>query len=173
MRYFTLLALFVIACSFSYSQYVERGFIKAGFHAGSPMGTASEFSTLTFGFDFFQHYGISEEFDIGFASGFTNAFGKTEEVQVGNFSINGDFNNLQFVPVAGLLRFYPHRYLSVGGDIGYALALNEGLGGGLYYRPTLNFDVTNNTGFYVSYTAIQLEDLSWSTVTAGIMFLFE
>lgn len=172
MKHLILLTVLVFACTFVNGQYVERGFIKAGFHAGMPMSQASDFSTFTFGFDFFQHYGISEEFDIGFTAGFTNAFGETEEVQAGNFTINGDFNNLQFIPVAGLVRFYPQRYVNIGADVGYALGLNEGLGGGLYYRPTVNFDITENTGFYVSYTSIALEDLTWATMTGGIIFQF-
>ncbi|NKI31893.1 hypothetical protein [Croceivirga thetidis] len=172
MKQLSLLIVLFFVCAFVQSQYIERGFMKAGFHAGMPTSQSADFSSFTFGFDFFQHYGISEEFDIGFATGFTNAFGKTEQVQVGDFSINGDFNNLQFIPAAALLRYYPQRYLNIGADVGYALALNQGLGGGLYYRPTINFDVTENTGFYVSYTNIELEELKWSTITGGLIFTF-
>lgn len=172
MKHFSLLTILFFSVNLLKAQYVERGFIKAGFHAGVPMSQASDFSTFTFGFDFFQHYGISEEFDIGFATGFTNAFGKTEQAQTGDFSIDGDFNNIQFIPAAALVRYYPQRYLSIGGDVGYALALNQGLGGGLYYRPTFNFDFNDNTGFFISYSNILLEDLTWSTLTGGIVFQF-
>ena len=162
----------LFCCSILWGQHVDRTFIKAGFHAGMPLGDAENFSNFTLGFDFYYHVGLSKVFDTGFTSGFTNAFGKTEEVQVGDFSIAGDFNNLQFVPVAAMFRYYPALRFNLGGDVGYALALNEGLGGGLYYRPTVNFDISDNSGLYFSYTAIQLEDLTWSTVTAGLMFQF-
>lgn len=151
---------------------VDREVLKAGLNAGVPIGDAADISSFTLGLDLAFHIGVSRAFDLGFATGFTNAFGKTESISQGGISIEGDFDNVQFVPLAGLLRIYPSQGVNFGADVGYALGLNDGNGGGLYYRPIVSVNVAQTTELTFSYTGISLDGGTWSTVTLGVLFTF-
>ena len=150
---------------------VDRSFFKAGFHAGIPVGDAAEISSFSLGLDLYQHFGISKTLDIGLATGFTNAFIK-EEIQLGDIVLETEFDNVQFLPAAVFFRYYPSLKVNLGCDFGYALGINEGNEGGLYYRPTLNFEVARNAGLNFSYTGINQDNATWSTITGGVTFLF-
>ncbi len=165
------LLFFSILASPIFSQ-VDRDFLKVGLNAGIPIGDAADFSSFTIGLDVGYHIGVSRAFDLGFATGFTNAFGKTETVSQGGITIEAEFENVQFVPLAGLIRFYPSQGVNLGVDVGYALGLNEGSEGGLYYRPILAVSVADTTELTASYTGIQLDGIDWNTVTLGVLFRF-
>ena len=153
------------------AQYVDRTFFKAGVHAALPVGDAADIASFGLGLDLYQHWGITKTIDLGVATGFTNAFVK-DEITSGDIVIETEFDNVQFLPLAALVRFYPALKFNIGADIGYALGINEGNEGGFYYRPTLNFEVGGNTGLYFSYTGINNDGGTWATVTGGLLILF-
>lgn len=147
----------------SMAQYVDRSSFKAGFHAGLPVGDASDVSSFALGLDLAYHWGVSEMFDAGLASGFINAFEETES--------EGGFGDYQIIPLAAALRLYPTYDFKLGADVGYAVGINEGNEGGFYLRPTMGYNISGNTELNVSYMNIS-NNGNFSMVALGILFLF-
>lgn len=153
---------------------VDKDKFKVGFNAALPIGDAADFSSFSLGLDVQYHYGVSKVFDLGIATGFTNAFGKTETISDGTITIEADFDNVQFVPVAGAVRIFPtvRSRVSFGADLGYAVGISDGNDGGFYYRPTLAVNTGATTELTFSYTGISLDGGSWETLTLGVLFGF-
>lgn len=142
----------------------DRSSFKAGFIAGLPVGDAADVSSFSVGLDANYHWGVSELLDLGLATGFIHAFGETLDNQT-------EFEDIQFLPVAGSIRIYPTYHFKFGGDIGYGVGINEGNDGGLYYRPIVGYNITGNTELNVSYTAVN-NDATFGIAMVGILFLF-
>ncbi|WP_431124512.1 hypothetical protein [Flagellimonas flava] len=163
MRRTYLVAIALFAFVFSMSAQ-DRSNFKAGFSAGIPVGDAENISSFSIGLDVNYHWGVSELLDAGVATGFINAFGETLENQT-------EFEDIQFIPVAGSVRIYPTYHFKFGVDAGYAVGINEGNDGGLFYRPVVGYNITGNTELNVSYTAVE-NDGTFAIATVGILFLF-
>lgn len=169
--FFSLVVVLAFAHTLQ-SQYVDRSNFRAGINAGLVQGDFSEAYSLTLGLDIYQHWGISKEVDLGLATGFLNAFGEERELSAGGTTVTTEFGNVQFIPLAGSFRVYPSSGFKLGGDIGYALGINEGNSGGLYYRPSIGVDINGgNTELNVSYFAVN-DEVTFSAVMAGILILF-
>jgi hypothetical protein len=170
-KYFVLLVLCTIGSKVS-AQYVDRSFFKAGIHAGVTLGDAADFSNLGMGLDLYQHWGVSKMIDIGLATGVQYYFGLDSTIDIGPQSITTRGEDTIYLPLAALFRFYPTKTINLGGDIGYAVGLNDFTEGGFYYRPTLSFDLSPSSALNFSYMGIQGEAITWSTVTGGVIFRF-
>lgn len=167
-----LLTLCLLVSTFSaMAQQVDRSRIKAGLHAGIPVADAADISKFSIGLDIAHHWGVSELIDAGLATGFINAFGETNTVTVGNVTVESEFEDFQFVPLAGALRLYPTYDFNFGADVGYAVGINEGNEGGFYVRPSMGYNITGNTELNVSYINIS-NDGNFSIVALGVLFLF-
>lgn len=171
MKTFYIAICFLVA-SFSAEAQIDRTNFRAGVNAGLVVGDFSEAYSLTLGVDIYQHWGVSKELDLGIATGFSNAFGEKESSSVGGVTVQTEFDNAQFIPVAGSLRIYPTSGFKIGADVGYAIGLNEGNDGGFYYRPSMGVDVSGgSTEINVSYFAVN-GDANFSTVLLGFLILF-
>lgn len=163
------LCVFFLLCilAFNLNAQVDRTNFRGGVHGGMVVGDLSEGYSLTLGVDLYQHWGVSREIDLGIATGFTNAFGETN-----NDILQDGFPNIQFVPLAGSFRVYPTSGFKFGGDIGYALGVNKGNEGGFYYRPSVGFDMSGgSTELNFSYFAVN-GDVTFSSILVGLLFLF-
>ena len=162
--------------SFSFSalaQDVDRTSFKAGFYAGLPIGDAADFSSFGMGLDLGYHWGVSELFDVGVATGFMNAFGETETVQMGEIELETDYNDFQIVPLALALRIYPTYAFKLGADLGYGVGIDQGNEGGFYWRPTMGINLSGNTELNASYLNVNSnEAFDFSMLTLGVIFLF-
>ena len=172
MRKYFLISFFILLGYQITAQYVDRSFFKAGFHASTTFGDASNFSNLGMGVDLYQHWGVSKKFDLGIATGIQYFFGLDSTEDVGPTAVTIRGEDSVYLPLAGFFRFYPIKSINLGGDIGYAVGLNEFTEGGFYYRPTLSFDLSPTSALNFSYTAVQGDVLTWSTVTGGVIFRF-
>lgn len=169
---FLLAVIAMVGISFSsMAQYVDRTNFRAGLIAGIPVGDASDISSFSLGLDIAYHIGASELLDLGFATGFINAFGDTTTISGGAIDLETEFDDFQFIPVAGSLRIYPTYDFKFGADVGYAVGVNEGNEGGFYLRPIIGYNITGNTELNVSYVNIS-NDGNFSIATLGILFLF-
>lgn len=166
--YYFLVLIFI---SFSVQSQVDRTNLRVGINAGTVVGDASDFYSFSLGLDVLHVWGLSREIDLGFATGFSNAFGEKQTLDAGGVVIETEFDNAQFIPLAGALRIYPAYGFKLGADVGYALGINEGIEGGFYYRPIIGVDVNGSTELNVSYSTIENEG-SFSTVLFGVLFLF-
>ncbi|MDC6367042.1 MULTISPECIES: hypothetical protein [Flavobacteriaceae] len=154
----TTITLFIICLTISAQ---DRSSFKAGFNAGLPVGDASNVSSFSVGLDVNYHWGISELLDLGFATGFINAFGESDT----------GFEDFQFIPAAGSVRIYPTYHFKFGADVGYAIGISDAMEGGLYYRPLVGYNITGNTELNVSYMVSE-DNITFSIATVGILFLF-
>lgn len=172
MRVF-LVILFLLTAGLSMqAQRVDRTNFRAGINGGLVVGDFSEAYSFTLGVDLYHHWGLSREIDLGIATGFSNAFGETQEASGDDISVTTKFDNIQFVPLAGSLRIYPTDGFKFGADVGYALGINSGNEGGLFYRPSIGIDMNGGTKeFHVSYFAVN-GDTTFSAVLAGFLILF-
>ena len=173
MRVFSFLIIFVITSLTLQAQYVDRTNFRAGIHGGLVVGDFSEAYSFVLGLDIYHHWGVSKAIDVGIATGFSNAFGETQEFSDVGVSIENKFDNAQFLPVAGSFRLYPTRGFKIGGDVGYALGINKGNDGGFYYRPSIGIDMNGGTKeFNISYLAVNGETTTYASVLAGFLILF-
>lgn len=154
------------------AQKVDRTSFRAGLNGGIVTGDFSEAYSLVLGVDIYQHWGVSKKIDLGVTTGFSNAFGEKEELSAGGVTVETEFDNVQFIPVAGSFRIYPTSGVKFGGDVGYAIGINEENEGGFYYRPSFGVDINGGvTELNVSYLAVN-GDVTYSNLLVGLLFLF-
>ncbi|MGB5403553.1 MAG: hypothetical protein WBN13_06220, partial [Robiginitalea sp.] len=110
-------------------------------------------------------WNVAESLDVGVATGFTNAFGKTFEILGQDF----DAEDVQFIPIAAAGRYHVTDKFRAGADIGYAIGINDGNDGGFYYRPILAYGINQSFEVNFSYTGISLDGFTWSTISLGFM----
>lgn len=58
---------------------------------------------------------------------------------------------------------------SVGADLGVAFEVDGG-SAGFYYRPTIGYNLSEQTEINLSYSGISFEGATWSTVNLGFLF---
>lgn len=168
------LVFFLTICAAQAQRNVDRTNFRAGLNGGLVLGDYSEAYSFGLGVDLYHHWGVSKVFDLGVTAGFFNAFGSKESVSVNGITLETEFDNIQFLPVGASLRIYPGKNVGFkfGGDVGYAVGINEDNEGALYYRPTMGIDLRGGTSeLNVSYFAVN-DDVSFSSVLLGYLFLF-
>jgi hypothetical protein len=136
--------------------------IKLGLQGSFPFNDFSDAVVLSAAFDVGYMHALGEVVDAGVMTGFINGFPD-------NFDGGPDLPSIQFLPMAASFRIWPSNSFSFGGDVGYALGINDGNDGGLYYRPIIGYLFGTNTEVNLSYTGIQLDGATWSTVNVGIL----
>lgn len=174
MKKNVLILLFTfVTFALSAQRNVDRTNFRAGLNGGAILGDFSDAYSFGLGIDMFHHWGVTKALDIGVTAGFFNAFGEQEVTNVGA-TTESEFTNLQYVPVGASIRVYPGKNVGFkfGSDIGYAIGINEGNDGALYFRPTLGIDLRDGTNeFNVSYFVVN-DDVQFSSVMLGYLFLF-
>ena len=166
------LFVFLSFCGIASAQYVDRSFFKAGFHGSIVLGDASDLSNIGVGLDLYQHWGVSRRIDVGLTTSVLYFFGLDSTIDIGPEPITIRGEDTIYLPAAALFRFYPSRTINLGGDVGYAFGLNDFTEDGFYYRPTLSINLSDASALNFSYTAINTDNATWSTVTVGAVFLF-
>ncbi len=169
---FILIFTFV-TLAVSAQRNVDRTNFRAGLNAGFIVGDFSEAYTFGLGVDMYHHWGVSKALDVGVTAGFFNAFGEEQNI-VNSSSVSTGFSNLQFLPVGASLRVYPGKNVGFkfGSDFGYAVGINSGNEGALYYRPSVGIDLRNGTNeFNVSYFVVN-DQVTFSSVVIEYLFLF-
>ena len=142
-----------------------QGF-KAGLNFGAPIGDARDIASFSLGIDVAYMFEVSDSYDVGFASGFTNGF--TDDISI-LATIKAD--DIQYLPIAVAGRLKSDKF-SIGGDIGYAIGINDGNDGGFYFRPIFGYNLTEKIETTISYTGISSDGESWDTINLGIGYRF-
>ncbi|TYB79841.1 outer membrane beta-barrel protein [Bizionia myxarmorum] len=164
--------LFMMAAiaAFGVSTSFAQNSFKVGANFALPIGDAGDYSSFSIGLDAAYLFEVSEKFQVGPAIGFTNAFGKTESVTILGNTLDFDYDDVQFVPIAAAARFMATEKFYLGADLGYALGVNDGNDGGFYYRPKVGYNFTDMIGANISYTGISADGGDFSTIGLGIEF---
>lgn len=167
----TLLLIFIVFALQAQQRNIDRINFRVGLNGGIVVEDFSEEYSFALGIDIYNHWGVSKALDIGLTTGFFNAFGEKEIIS-GGVAVETKFTNIQYLPVGASLRIYPGSGFKFGGDIGYAVGINKGNQGALYYRPSLGLDMGNGSSeLNISYFAVS-DDVTFSSVLLGYLILF-
>ena len=170
---FTLFLIFT-AFALQAQRNVDRTNFRAGINGGLVLGDFSEAYSFGLGVDMYHHWGVAKALDIGVTAGFFNAFGSKENTSANGEITETEFDNVQFLPVGASIRVYPGKNVGFkfGGDVGYAVGINAGNEGALYYRPSLGIDLRDGTSeLNISYFVVN-DEIAFSSVLLGYLFLF-
>ena len=148
------------------SLHAQEG-LRIGIQGGIPSGDFDEEVSLMIGADVGYMWVLGEYFDLGLATGYIHGFGD----KFGLESEAGE--DVQFFPLAGAIRFWPARTISIGGNVGQAIGLSDGNDGGFYYRPMLGYLFNQTTEINVSYTGINLDNATWNTISVGLVLTIQ
>lgn len=157
--------LFVL---FTSGLFAQQG-LKLGVHAGLPIADFTDEVSVVAGLDVGYMWALGEVVDAGFTVGFVNGF--PEKYHTGQIVSN--LPNIQFAPVGASVRIWPSNSFSFGVDAGQAFGVNEGNDGGLFFRPFLGYLMGPMTEINISYSSIKLDNLTWATVTVGVLLTFD
>lgn len=141
----------------------QEGF-KLGAHIGLPIGDIDDATSLNLGLDAAYHWNIAGGFDLGAAIGYTTFTGKDYDVP-GLGEIEGD--NISYIPIAASARYSFNEEWFVGADLGYAVATEDGVDGGVYYQPKVGykFSSVDLFAFYKGISSSQETSVSVGNVT--------
>jgi len=173
----SLFTVLLLICTFSIQaqRNVDRTNFRAGVNGGIVLGDLSKSHSFGLGVDLTHHWGVSKMLDIGVAGGFFNAFGEIEKRGFANEPVTEtEFDNIQYLPLGASLRVYPGKNVGFkfGSDVGYAVGIDKGNEGGLYYKPTLGLDLRDGTSeVNVSYFVVT-NNAEFSAVMLSYLFLF-
>ena len=162
---FAALAVF----GFSNVNAQEEGF-KLGVTLALPMGDAGDGWSFGATLDATYLFDVADSFQLGATTGYQHFFGKTEEIDMGVFgTVEVEFDDAQFIPLAASARFYASEDFFFGADLGYALGLNEGNDGGFYYRPKVGYNL-GGASILASYSGVSMDGFTFSYVGVGVEF---
>lgn len=154
MKKLLLLGLLTV---FSVSPFYGQIDLGVGVHAGLPLGDIEDISTLEGGVDLAYRFSFVDIVEVGPLVGYSHFFGKD------------DFEDFNYVPIAASGRLGLPQSFFAGFDIGYAIALEEGADGGLYYRPQVGYRFLN-FGLLFSYVGIAEDEMDIGALTLGLEF---
>ncbi len=146
----------------------QEGF-KMGIQAGLPFNDFNEALSVVVGADVSYMSPLGEIVDIGSSVGFIHGFAETFQSEI----VRNDLKSIQFVPLSAGLRLWTSNEFSFGGNAGYAFGISDGNEGGLYYRPMIAYLMSSSVEVNFSYTGIEIDEATWSTLTLGIVYNFE
>ncbi len=160
--------ILVLTCAFlGMGLQAQEGF-KLGIHGGLPIDDFNDNVSLMLGFDTGYMYALGEVVDLGVMTGFIHGFAEKFDSD----TIVAGLPNMQFIPMAASIRVWPSNSISLGVDGGYALGINEGNDGGLYYKPILGYLMGPYTEVNFSYTTVDMDDVKWNSLNIGILYTF-
>ena len=170
MKKFLLLSLTVllgVTCS--------QAQLRFGASAGIPVGDAANAATFAVIADLGYFFYLSDKVAAGPITGLSFSFGDgggDVDTRVGleNF-VEEEGENVLFVPIGGGVRWYAAERLTLGADLGYAIGINSGNGGGLYHAPTVAYAMGELVDLVLAYRGILAieEEGYWETLSLGVV----
>ena len=142
---------------------------KIGASAGIPTSDASDISSFVIGIDAYYYFtDIDALLEIGLNAGYRNYFGK--EFEFGGTTVEAE--DVGFLPLALAARAKLFGLFSGGADAGYAVALEDGLDGGLYFKPVVGLDIADTIELNLGHEFIFADGATWGNLCLGILFEF-
>lgn len=134
---------------------------KVGVNGGIPVGDADDVTSVTLGADLAYTWEVSEGFEAGISAGYAH------------FIIKDEWRDLvddpAFIPVAATAQYSLTENLFLGGDIGYAIGVNDGNDGGFLYQPKIGYKI-NMVEIYAGYRGIAADGWDANSVNLGVNF---
>lgn len=165
MKKITLLfALFILA----FTNAIAQEEYKIEIFGGIPTARAADITTFSLGISAAYQYEVSDTFATGISIGYYSSFGET---------VNGvKLDNIQFFPIAATLNLNLSKRLVLGGDIGYAIGVDDRANnGGFYYSPKLQLKLNDNIAIIGAFRGVIItipEQSAFNIATLGLGFSF-
>ena len=140
--------------------------ISLGATFGLPTGDAGDLATFALGLDANYMFDSESEVTFGVASGFLTYFG--DEVTILGNPV--DLDNVNFIPLAGAVRYDLSDKFGLGADVGYAIGASDDNDGGFYYRPMVTYAISERASINLSYSGVSVDGGTISNIGLGIMF---
>ncbi|WP_417867760.1 outer membrane beta-barrel protein [Xanthomarina gelatinilytica] len=141
------LFLLTVLTALSFTAVKAQEGFNLGAFIGLPVADGSDYATFSAGLDVNYLFGINEKFSVGPATGYSHSFGDTY--------YGLDYDDTQFIPIAGAGRFNINEMFTVGLDLGYAVGINDGNDGGFYYRPMFGYNINDKIQVNASYRGVR------------------
>lgn len=154
MKKLLLIGIFAVLGTFPF--YGQTNF-NIGAHAGIPMGDIEDISSFEAGVDLAYRFTFVDIVEVGPLVGYHHYFGEDE------------FDDLNYLPIAASGRLGLPQSFFAGFDLGYAIALEDSVDGGLFYRPQVGYQFLN-FGLILSYSGIAEDELDIGALTLGFEF---
>ncbi|MES2485378.1 MAG: hypothetical protein V4581_05425 [Bacteroidota bacterium] len=143
--------------AFTVIGFAQQDGFRLGAHGALPIGKASDVSSFNVGADASYLWQVHEIVAIGVATGYSTYLGKK------------DFDNYSFVPVAFSGRVKQGESLFYTADVGYAIALQDGADGGLYYQGKIGW-TNSKLDIFIFYKGVSSDGNSLDCIGAGLAF---
>ncbi|WP_104735950.1 outer membrane beta-barrel protein [Hanstruepera ponticola] len=163
----------VAALLLSLSTYAQSG-LNLGVSIGFPYENYEGYDySFAFNIDANYLFEVNSAFNLGFATGYGQAFG--EDFFFG--PINFETPDYQYVPLAAAARFNLNSRLVFGADVGYALSVSSAKDGfnrdyytgGFYWRPMVGFNLNDKMQLNINYIGISDDYFYYSAFNLGFM----
>jgi hypothetical protein len=153
------LVLIITVFAFVFNANAQDGF-RIGANVGIPLGDFSDFYSLAATLDVDYDWEVSESFTAGFATGFANYFGKD------------GMDGFKYLPVAASADVNVSDDVSVGGDVGYAISLENGGGGDFLYRIQIRYQASDDVDVTARWNSISGDGATLSNASLGVGLRF-
>ena len=158
--------ILLLAMTFICGSVFGQG-IKIGVNAGIPIGDISDASNFQLGADLAYLYPVSDLFSVGALAGYSRFFIDEDAFPTG---VGESIDDPSFLPIAATARFGFSDFLFVGGDLGYAIGLNDN-DGGIFYRPKVGYGL-GPLAIIASFSGVSADGGDASSVNLGVEFGF-
>ncbi len=152
MKKLFLLPIFAIFAILSMN---AQGQFRAGINGGLPIGDAGDYSSFALAVDFGYLFEVSDDFDAGIETGFTNYFGKDS------------FDDFKFMPITGVGKINLTEDISAEAGLGYAVSLESGGGGDFYWKIGFAYALDEDSDIGLSYRSISGDGSSLDGIFLG------
>lgn len=145
--------------------------VTIGGRVGLPLGDAGDISQVSLGLDVSYLYDLSDQLKVGVATGYDLFVTKNIEI----FGEKIKVDNISFLPVAATAKFDFTDQIFVGLDLGYAVALTDGVDGGMLYQPRIGTAFSQFNAF-LYYRGISIKNellntrTNLSTIGLGVSY---
>lgn len=154
-----IVLLLTVALLFGWNVSAQGGF-RIGLNAGAPIGDNGNFAAFVANIDLEFDIAISEAIYVGVGTGATVYSGKE------------NFNDFKYVPIVASADVQVIDGLSLGGDVGYGVSLEDNIESGLIYRFLLRYQLTKGIDVTGRLSAYSADIGTLSDLSAGIGFRF-
>ncbi len=119
----------------------QDGF-RAGINGGIPIGDAGDLATFAIAIDLGYILEISDGFDAGVETGYTNYFGKD------------NFDDFSFIPINGVANYDLSEDFSAEAGAGLAISLETGGGTDFYWKFGFAYNLDEDSDLALTYRSV-------------------
>ncbi|WP_299104416.1 outer membrane beta-barrel protein [uncultured Tenacibaculum sp.] len=151
------LLLVIAMVAIGLTAHAQDGTFNVGANIGLPSADADTAYDFAFSLEANYLFEVSDEFKVGPSLSYAHYF--------------GDINDASFLPIDAAARFDASEKIVIGLNLGYAVGLSpNGNDGGFHYRPSVGYNIAENTTIQASYSGVSVEGGTFANIGLGVVF---